>query len=89
MVALKGNIEEFSLDELLRFVCEGGRKGVLTVRRNNEVGEIYFAGGSIVSAVLGREVGKNALAGIAGWRDAEFFLEYFAAINAKPNSVPF
>lgn len=43
-------------------------------------------GGSIASVVPGREVGKKTL---AGWRDGEFAPEYFATINAEPNSVPF
>jgi hypothetical protein len=86
---LKGIIEEFPMDELLRFVREGGRKGVLTVRRNGEVGEIFFAGGSIVSAVLGREVGNKALAEMARWSNGEFAIEYFAATDKRPNSVPY
>lgn len=87
MVVLKGDVGEFPVSELLRFVREGRRKGVLTVRRGGEVGEIYFAGGSVVGAVLGREVGGKVLAEIARWRDGVFTIEYFAPTDADGSGV--
>jgi hypothetical protein len=44
-------------------------------------------GGYVVSASLGREVGNESLADMAGRSNVEFALDYLAAVNAKPNGV--
>jgi hypothetical protein len=46
-VALKGNVRDFSLDEIVRFVCAGKKVGSLDIDNGQEAVSIYFKNGGI------------------------------------------
>ncbi len=64
------------MSEIIQLVCASSRYGCLTVQREGEVGEIFFAAGAVVHAALDEAVGTEAFRNIAMWPDGEFILEY-------------
>jgi hypothetical protein len=61
-MAIKGNLHDFTLTQLLNLITIAKKSGTLVVERSNEAVEVFFSNGKLAYAHSGQE--DNSLAGI-------------------------
>lgn len=74
-MAVKGNLQDISLTNLIQINCQSGITGQLLLEHDGEKGQIYFNTGAIVHAVYGAHSGKKAFYELLRWADGQFDLE--------------
>ncbi|MCA9927490.1 MAG: DUF4388 domain-containing protein [Anaerolineales bacterium] len=74
-MAVKGNLREISLTNLIQMNCQSGMTGRLLIEHDGKESSVYFADGNVVHAVSGLRSGKEALYEVLGWEDGQFDLE--------------
>ena len=82
-MAVKGNLKDISLTNLVQMEAQSGLTGRLSVQHAGEEAFIFFADGEIVHAELGSLSGKDAFYQVLGWEDGEFELESDLASPAQ------
>lgn len=79
--ALKGNLAQLALLDILRLLSSGKRTGLLDLQNGTHRGEIYLNDGAIVHAATGAQIGQAAIYSLLGWPRGEFA---FTADTAAP-----
>lgn len=74
-MAVKGNLKDISLTNLVQLEAQSGLTGCLSVQQAEDQAHIFFVHGEIVHAELGEIAGKDAFYQILAWEDGEFRLE--------------
>jgi hypothetical protein len=73
--SLVGNLNQFSVAEILQMSCLGQRSGRFTFKSGRGNSEIYLQHGMIRHAVYGSLEGEAAVAEIFRWRQGRFYFE--------------
>jgi len=76
-VALKGDLQDISLANLIQMLCLDQRKAKLTLKRSNEQGNIFFENGEVIHAQVGALTGADAVYHLLGWRNGAFSMNDF------------
>ncbi|MEN8241488.1 MAG: DUF4388 domain-containing protein [Chloroflexota bacterium] len=84
-MALKGNLAEISLTNLVQLNCQSGMSGQLTVSQDELEAQVFFSEGEIVHAVLGDSTGTKAFNQLLSWEDGQFEME--PGISAPAQSI--
>ncbi|OQY30071.1 MAG: hypothetical protein B6244_02080 [Candidatus Cloacimonetes bacterium 4572_55] len=72
-MGLEGSLELFSFPDLINFICMGQMKGSLIMESPTAKGKIYFAGGDIVHAHIGKAIqGEEAIYKFFVWTKGSF-----------------
>ncbi len=72
---IRGRLKDMSLPSLIQFIEMERASGILSLTRGGDQGHIYFDGGRIVNAAMGRAQGKDAVYRLLAWDDGDFDLE--------------
>jgi hypothetical protein len=81
--ALKGNLAQLSLLDVMRMLSAGNRTGQLDLMSGKHRGEVFLNQGKIVHAASGAQIGESAIYSMLNWRHGEF---NFKAEVATPES---
>ncbi len=73
---IQGRIEEMSIIDLLQSLEMGQKSCRLTLRRNSQQIELYFAAGACKHAVHGAKQGDDAVYEVVKWNDGEFEIDF-------------
>ena len=74
-MAVKGNLKDISLTNLVQMEAQSGLTGRLSVQHAGEDALIFFADGEIVHAEIGFLSGKDAFYKVLSWEEGDFTLE--------------
>ena len=72
----EGNLEEFSLVDLIQMVESNHKDAILTVNFKGHLGHIYFRGGKVIKVSLRNLSGLPALFKLASLHKAEFQIQF-------------
>jgi CheY-like chemotaxis protein len=75
---IQGRLEEMSVAELMQSLEMGQKTCRLTLRRNGDKAELYFAAGQCKHAQLGGTEGDPVAYQVISWPDGEFEIEFGA-----------
>jgi CheY-like chemotaxis protein/predicted regulator of Ras-like GTPase activity (Roadblock/LC7/MglB family) len=73
--AVRGNLHSLSLPNIIQINCTERNQARLRLWRRQREGHIFFAAGNVVHAVLGAQVGEEAVYELLAWEGGEFELE--------------
>ena len=76
---IQGRLEEMGVAELMQSLDMGQKSCRLTVQRNGQRCELYFAAGQCKDAKLGDIEGDAAVFQIVGWAEGEFEIDFNAS----------
>jgi len=71
-VELQGSIREFSVPDVVQFLCGHGKTGKLALSFAGAGGAIFFDGGAVVHAEVGRREGEDAFFELMGRVEGNF-----------------
>ncbi len=74
-MALKGNLKDTSLSDLIQMGCRGRNEAHLLLRSAGQQASIFFDGGQVVHAEFGAKSGEEAVYELLSWEEGEFELE--------------
>lgn len=74
-MAVKGNLKDISLTNLVQMQAQSGMTGRLSVQHAEDQALIFFAEGELIHAELGVVSGKDAFYQALAWEEGEFELE--------------
>lgn len=80
---IQGRLEEMSVTELMQSLEMGQKTCRLTLRRNGDKAELYFAVGQCKHAQLGSTEGDSVAYQVINWPDGEFEIEFGATPNRQ------
>ena len=75
---IQGRLEEMGVAELMQSLEMGQKTCRMTVRRNAQDCELYFAAGQCKDAKLGNLEGDPAVFEVVSWNDGEFEIDFGA-----------
>ena len=75
---IQGRLEEMSVTGLMQSLEMGQKTCRLTLRRNGDKAELYFAAGQCRHAQLGSSEGDSVAYQVINWPDGEFEIEFGA-----------
>ena len=75
---IQGRLEEMSVTELMQSLEMGQKTCRLTLRRNGDTAELYFAAGQCKHAQLGKTEGDTVAYQVINWPEGEFEIEFGA-----------
>ena len=75
---IQGRLEEMSVTELMQSLEMGQKTCRLTLRRNGDIAELYFAAGQCKHAQLGATEGDSVAYQVINWPEGEFEIEFGA-----------
>jgi hypothetical protein len=84
-VELQGAIRQFSVPDVVQFLCGHSKTGKLDLRFPESRGAIFFDGGAVVHAELGAREGEDAFFELMGRVEGSF--EFVAGERARRQSV--
>ena len=73
---IQGRLEEMGFADLMQSLEMGQKSCKLTLRRGDEVCEMFFSGGQCKHAKMGAQEGEEAVYPIVNWADGEFEIEF-------------
>jgi CheY-like chemotaxis protein len=76
---MQGRLEEMSMMDLMQSLEMGQKSCQLTIRRGEDVCELFFSSGQCADARLGALEGEPAVFEAVRWPDGEFELDFNAA----------
>lgn len=73
-MAIKGDLQDINLPNLVQMLCMDQRKAMLNLKRRGleDEGIIYFENGQIVHALVGSLAGEEAVYHLLGWVEGTF-----------------
>ncbi len=74
-MALKGNLKDMDLSDVIQMGCRGRERARLLIRSHGQEASIFFEGGQVVHATLGSQAGEEVVYELLTWEDGEFELE--------------
>jgi hypothetical protein len=69
---LSGSIHQFSLPDIVQFLCAAEKTGKLGLTRADGSGAIYFEKGIVTHAAVKDSVGEDAFFDLMRWHDGQF-----------------
>jgi len=87
-MALKGDLTDISIADLIQLHCQSGVQARLYAWRQGEELVVYFAEGEVVHAQLGEIVGEEAVYHLLRWPDGSFAVEQGAAAPQRSIHLP-
>ncbi|HYW67799.1 MAG TPA: response regulator [Candidatus Dormibacteraeota bacterium] len=76
---IQGRLEEMNMTDLMQSLEIGQKSCRLVVRKGEEQGELYFAGGQCRDAKIGAIQGDEAVFKVVLWTEGEFEIDFNAA----------
>lgn len=73
--AVRGHLRSFGLPSIVQINCAEGNQARLRLKRQGQAGDIFFADGNVVHAILGSRAGEEVVYELLTWEDGEFELE--------------
>jgi CheY-like chemotaxis protein len=83
---IQGRLEEMSMTDLLQSLEMGQKSCRLIVRKGDQQGELYFAGGQCRDAKSGEADGDDAVYKVILWTEGDFEIDFNAA-NASTRTT--
>jgi CheY-like chemotaxis protein len=83
---IQGRLEEMSMTDLLQSLEMGQKSCRLKVRKGDQQGELYFAGGQCRDAKSGEADGDDAVYKVILWTEGDFEIDFNAA-NASTRTT--
>jgi predicted regulator of Ras-like GTPase activity (Roadblock/LC7/MglB family) len=80
---VQGDLRDLGLSSLISIICNEGRKATLRVSHNGAESTVYFSQGEIVHAVLGDQVGEEAIFETLAWGEGQFTLTMGHAVRER------
>ncbi len=71
-MALKGNLTDMNVSDLIQVQCNTGERAALVVRRDGREGTIYFDAGEVIHAVCSDLEGEAAVYELLTWGEGTF-----------------
>ena len=71
-MALRGNLSDMNIGDVLQLPTMGARSGEMKVRFGNKVASLYYADGRMVHARAGSLRDEDAVVLVLGWTEGEF-----------------
>ncbi|HYA98491.1 MAG TPA: response regulator, partial [Methylomirabilota bacterium] len=84
---IQGRLEEMSIVDLMQSIEMGQKSCRLTVLRDGEQAELYFAGGQCRHAKSGKLEGDEAVYRAVGWSEGEFEIDFNAAKTPRETTT--
>lgn len=78
---IQGRLEEMSIMDLMQSLEMGQKSCRLTLRRNDQQCDLFFAAGACKHARLGDVEGDDAVFKAVTWTDGEFEIDFSASTN--------
>ena len=72
---VSGSLREMSLPDIVQILSQGRKTGKLGIRSEGKAGEIHFADGTIVHAIVGATREADAFYKLMRWKDGDFSLD--------------
>lgn len=76
-MALKGDLQDISLANLIQMLCLDQRKAKLTLERSQEQASIFFNNGQVIHAQAGTLQGEDAIYHLLSWNNGAFRMNDF------------
>lgn len=83
---VSGSLREMSLPDIVQILSQGRKTGKLVIRSEGRTGEIHFADGTIVQAVVGATREAAAFYKLMRWQDGDFSLDPSFTPRERPIS---
>lgn len=87
-MALKGNLTDISIADLIQLNCQSGVRARLTARRGGDELTVYFDGGEIAHAQVRDVRGEEAVYELLAWPEGTFEVEQGVAPPERTIRVP-
>jgi hypothetical protein len=71
-MALKGNLSEMRLSDIVQVACKGKNQACLIVQSQGQEGNLFFENGQIVHAILDSHEGEEVIYELLTWEDGTF-----------------
>ncbi|MCK4594451.1 DUF4388 domain-containing protein [bacterium] len=71
-MAFEGELQNFSLPDILQMLQMGKRTGALSIRHREEIGTLYFRKGELVHATYKNMTGEDAAYNLLNWKTGRF-----------------
>lgn len=71
-MAFQGSLKELPLPDIIQLVSVSGKTGKFTLSRENDRGFIYLKNGQMVHALVGDQIGEEAIYTLAIWNQGDF-----------------
>ena len=84
---VRGNLRSLSLPSIVQINCSERNRALLRVRHRGQEGRIFFADGDVVHAVLGSQVGEEAVYELLAWQEGDFELEMDVTVSERTIST--
>ena len=82
-MALKGNLQDMAVADLIQHNCQDRKTAHLVIENNEDQASLYFNEGKVVHAILNDLQGEDVVYQILSWENGTFNLE----IGAEPPAV--
>ncbi|MBI3406374.1 MAG: DUF4388 domain-containing protein [Acidobacteria bacterium] len=84
---IQGRLEEMGMLDLMQSLEMGQKNCRLTIQHEKEKGEMFFAGGKVVHAVLGALQGNDAAFKLILWSAGEFEIDFNASADKTTTTM--
>ncbi len=74
-MALKGNLKDMNLSDIVQMACKSRSQACLVVRSQDREANLFFADGQIVHAALDSQEGEEVIYELLTWEEGAFELE--------------
>lgn len=71
-MALKGNLTDMNVSDLIQVQCNAGERAALVVQHDDREGTIYFDAGAVIHAACGSLQGEKAVYELLTWETGTF-----------------
>ncbi len=86
-MALKGNLSDLEIADLIQMTCQAGSRARLTAWRDDDTVQLYFEGGEVVHAEGAALEGAEVVYELLGWETGTFEMEQEVAPPARTIST--
>jgi hypothetical protein len=87
-MALKGNLTDISIADLIQLNCQSGARARLTAKHGNQTLVLYFDSGEIAHAQVGDVQGEEAVYELLLWQDGTFEVEQGMETPTRTINIP-
>ena len=84
-MALKGNLEDLSVVDLVQFVHQTHKTGALVLNGDGGEAQLFYRDGDLIDARLGNEAGLEVLVRTVDWSRGEF--EFQQGVEAQAETI--
>jgi len=80
---VRGNLRTLSLPSIVQINCTERNEALLRIRNQGQEASIFFAEGDVVHAVVGSQVGEEAVYELLAWEEGDFELEMDVRVSER------